>query len=150
MNATAKVVVRLTERTNPSQYRLVILVRDNRRCMALFPIWCAENVHQDIERLQEWPHQAEVIAEYMKVRREKASTETGGSQHHLYRPYRLMTQISRCNTQWWRGIVTNFLGWIESQRGQDQTHGHASYHYECYRSRHTGANTQYDLLQRKQ
>ena len=37
---------------------------------------------------------------------------------------------------------TNFLGWIESRWEQDQTHGHASYYYECYRSSHTGANTQ--------
>ena len=44
---------------------------------------------------------------------------------------------------------TNFLGWIERQREQDQTHAHASYCYECYQSRHTVANTQCDLFQRK-
>jgi hypothetical protein len=91
-NETVKEVVLLTEHTNSSQYMLVILVRDNRRCTALCPIWCAGNAHQDIERLQEWPRHAEVIAEYMKVRHGKASAETGGSQHHLYGPYQLVTQ----------------------------------------------------------
>jgi hypothetical protein len=28
----------------------------------------------------------------MKARHEKASAETGGSQHHLYGPYRLLTK----------------------------------------------------------
>ena len=35
----------------------------------------------------------------MKVKHEKVSAETGGSQHHLYGPYRLMTQSQKCNAQ---------------------------------------------------
>lgn len=94
-----KVVVLLTEHTNSSQYTPVVLVQDNQRCMALFPIWCAENVHQDKERLQVWPHQAEGDFRIYESETWKSFRRNWRKLTSFVWALSADNTVSRCNTQ---------------------------------------------------